>query len=189
MIIVLGGGVCGLATALLLARDGHEVTLPERDGAALLASVEDAWERWMRHGVSQFHQAHFLQPRGTAWLDDELPDVHEAFLAAGAIRSSPLEALPPGIADRALRPDDERFRSTTGRRAALELVLARAAEAQPGLTDVFRAGLEIAACLALPQDVFARPGLAQRVLELAAEANGARPAGPAREELLKLVAQ
>ena len=29
--IVLGGGVAGLATALLLARDGHAVTVVERD--------------------------------------------------------------------------------------------------------------------------------------------------------------
>jgi phytoene dehydrogenase-like protein len=31
--IVLGGGVCGLAAGLMLARDGHEVTLLERDAA------------------------------------------------------------------------------------------------------------------------------------------------------------
>src|SRR5205814_7661239 len=30
-ILVLGGGVCGLGTALMLAHDGHEVTVLERD--------------------------------------------------------------------------------------------------------------------------------------------------------------
>ena len=30
-ITVLGAGVCGLATAMLLARDGHDVTVLERD--------------------------------------------------------------------------------------------------------------------------------------------------------------
>jgi hypothetical protein len=33
--------------------------------------------------------------------------------------------------------------------------------------DVFRAGLEIMGCLTLPHEVFARPGLTDRVLEIA----------------------
>ena len=53
--------------------------------------------------------------------------------------------------------------------------------------EVFRAGLEIASCLALPQEVFARPGLAQRVLEAAGGEIGTLP-GPDREQVLKLVA-
>jgi flavin-dependent dehydrogenase len=52
--------------------------------------------------------------------------------------------------------------------------------------EVFRAGLEILACLALPQEVFARPGLAQKVLENAGD--GPRPAmGPDRQQLLTLL--
>ena len=42
--------------------------------------------------------------------------------------------------------------------------------------DVFRAGLEIVGCLALPQEVFARPGLAERVLGAAGEEVGRSPA-------------
>ena len=30
-ILIIGGGICGLGTALLLGRDGHEVTVLERD--------------------------------------------------------------------------------------------------------------------------------------------------------------
>ncbi len=30
-IVVMGGGLCGMASALLLARDGHTVTVLERD--------------------------------------------------------------------------------------------------------------------------------------------------------------
>ena len=53
--------------------------------------------------------------------------------------------------------------------------------------DVFRACLEILGCLTLPQDVFARPGLAARVLALA-EAAGPRPSmAPTRDEVLALV--
>ena len=43
-VIVLGGGLCGLASALMLARDGHEVTVLERDPAPVPESPERAWE-------------------------------------------------------------------------------------------------------------------------------------------------
>ena len=133
-IVVLGGGVCGLAAGLMLARDGHAVTLLEKDPSPLPDSPEAAWEAWERRGVAQFRQAHFLQPRGRQVLDAELPDVLGAFAAAGAARFDPLDHMPPAIADRARRPGDERFVTYTGRRATLEHVLARAAEEQPGLT-------------------------------------------------------
>ena len=46
--------------------------------------------------------------------------------------------------------------------------------------DVFRAALEITNCLALPQEVFARPGMAERVLTAPPRRTGAgRPARPA----------
>jgi hypothetical protein len=53
--------------------------------------------------------------------------------------------------------------------------------------EVYRAGIEIAACLSLPRDLFSRPGFAERVFAAAA---GATPtsAGPEREELLTLLA-
>ncbi len=64
-IVVLGGGVCGLASGLMLARDGHEVTVLERDTAPVPESVDEAWEGWSRDGVTQFRMAHFLQPGGS----------------------------------------------------------------------------------------------------------------------------
>ena len=59
-IVVLGAGICGLASALLLARDGHDVTVLERDPAPVPDSPDDAWEQWERRGVAQFRQAHYL---------------------------------------------------------------------------------------------------------------------------------
>ena len=49
-VIVLGGGVCGLAASLMLARDGHRVTVLERDPAPPPETPEHAWERWDRDG-------------------------------------------------------------------------------------------------------------------------------------------
>ena len=52
-IIVLGAGVCGLAAGMLLAQDGHEVTVLERDDAAAPGTPQQAWESWTRPGVNQ----------------------------------------------------------------------------------------------------------------------------------------
>ena len=132
--IVLGGGLCGLTAAMMLARDGRQVTVLERDPAPVPADPEAAWERWRRDGVVQFRQAHYLQPLGRQVLETELPDVLEGFAAAGAYHFDPIaEALPATITDRAPRPGDERFRTYTARRSTLEWVVARAAEAEPGV--------------------------------------------------------
>ena len=69
--IVLGGGLCGLSAAMMLARDGHRVTVLERDAHPVPADPEAAWERWDRAGVTQFRQAHYLQPLGRQVLDAE----------------------------------------------------------------------------------------------------------------------
>lgn len=140
-IIVVGAGVCGLSAGLLLARDGHDVTLLERDPQPVPDSPEHGWEDWSREGVVQFRQPHYLQPAGREVLEQELPDVLEALTAAGAMPFTPLSLMPPSIADREPRPGDERFRTLTVRRPVLEQVLGRAAESQPRLQ--VRRGVEV----------------------------------------------
>ena len=139
-VVVLGGGVCGLATALLLARDGHEVSVLERDHEPVPDSVDDAWSSWARGGVVQFRQPHFLQPRVRQVLDADLPDVRDALIAAGAVRSDPLTRMPPTITDRAPRAGDDRLASVTARRPTTEWVFAGVAENEPRVT--LRRGVE-----------------------------------------------
>jgi hypothetical protein len=81
----------------------------------------------------QFRQPHYLQPRGRAVLEEELPDVAEALAAAGACRFDVLSLMPPSIGDRDARPGDERFTTLTARRPMLEQVLGQAARSQLGL--------------------------------------------------------
>ena len=131
-IVVLGAGVCGLAAGMLLRRDGHEVTVLERDPAAVPESGEDAWEGWSREGVTQFRLPHLMLARGRLVLEQGLPDVCEALEAAGALRFNQF-VLPPTIIERTPREGDERMWTLTARRPVLEQVLGRAAEAEPGL--------------------------------------------------------
>ena len=132
-IVILGGGACGLATGLLLVRDGHEVEVWESDPEPSPSEVDDAWSDWDRRGVKQFRQPHFLQPRVRSTLERDLPDVHAALLATGAARVDPMDRLPAAIADRAAQPGDDRFVSVTARRTTLEHVLAACADKEEGL--------------------------------------------------------
>lgn len=136
-VLFAGGGVCGLATAMMLARDGHEVTVLERDPQDVPDSIEAAWAGWERKGVAQFHQAHNLFSRVRLILTDELPDVLEAFERAGAYRFDMVAGLPPMITDHEPRPIDDKLWTLTGRRSTIEFVFARAAANTPGV-DVRR---------------------------------------------------
>jgi 2-polyprenyl-6-methoxyphenol hydroxylase-like FAD-dependent oxidoreductase len=127
-IIVLGGGIVGLSIATMLGRDGHDVTLFERDREAPPASVGAAWESWERRGVGQFRQPHYLQPRTRTVLETHLPDVPPALMEAGASTFNVLSVMPESITDRAPRPGDERFTTITARRPILEYVFASVAE-------------------------------------------------------------
>jgi 2-polyprenyl-6-methoxyphenol hydroxylase-like FAD-dependent oxidoreductase len=132
-ICVLGGGVCGLATAIMLARDGHDITVLERDVDEAPLTADEAWNRWERKGVAQFRQTHALHARVRHVLAAELPDVLEAFRDAGAFRVDPVEHLTPFITDRSPREGDDRFWSVTGRRTTFEAVMAHAAANEPGV--------------------------------------------------------
>jgi len=132
-IIFSGGGVCGLAGGMMLARDGHDVTVLERDPAPAPESLRDAWETWDRDGVRQFRLAHFLAPAGRAVLEEDLPEVFEDLVAAGAARMDLLALLPPTLAEDQPRAGDDRFVTYTARRPIFEQVLSKAASEEPRL--------------------------------------------------------
>src|SRR5262249_34030051 len=136
-ITVLGAGVCGLTTAMLLGRDGHDVTILERDPEPVPKSSADAWDHRARAGVAQFRQPHYVLPRARHILEVELPDVRDALLAAGAFRFDTLTATPASLGHLDRLPGDERFVTLTARRPTLEMAFARATEDEPGV-DVRR---------------------------------------------------
>jgi hypothetical protein len=54
--------------------------------------------------------------------------------------------------------------------------------------DLFRAAVEMRSLLALPQEVMARPGVVDRIMEVADAHQAVTPPGPSREELLHMLA-
>jgi 2-polyprenyl-6-methoxyphenol hydroxylase-like FAD-dependent oxidoreductase len=130
-VLVVGGGLNGLFAAMLLARDGHRVSVLERDGADP-PDPAVAWEIWQRRGCSQFRLPHYMQARFRHLLEAELPDIADALVAAGAVRFDVLAALPAVVAGDT-REGDERYAALTARRPVLEAVVARAAAGEPGV--------------------------------------------------------
>ncbi|MBV9328984.1 MAG: FAD-dependent monooxygenase [Chloroflexi bacterium] len=126
-IIVLGGGMIGLSTAMLLARQGHDVSVFESDPTPPPESPEAAWQAWERKGVAQFRQPHYLHSGGREIVDNHLPELKEALVAAGCVPFNTLNLMPRSIADREARTGDERFATITGRRTTLEYAAAKAA--------------------------------------------------------------
>ena len=163
---------------MLLRRDGHDVTVLERDADVVPDSIDEVWERWSRHGVAQFRQPHILLPRGRIVLEETLPDVELALRAAGATRFDMLDLMPPSIADRTPRVGDDRLRTTTGRRPVLERVLRSAAEAEPGLdirTGVSIRDLVVRAYHGIPHVIGVRTDTGEEVYaDLVVDAMGRR---------------
>jgi 2-polyprenyl-6-methoxyphenol hydroxylase-like FAD-dependent oxidoreductase len=120
---------------MMLARQGHSVSVFEHDSEPLPGSPEEAWRAWERRGVTQFRLPHYLHPPVRHLLDSHLPDVKEALLRVGCITFDLLETMPSSITDRAAREGDERFTTITGRRPAIEYAFASVDE---GLIPVRR---------------------------------------------------
>jgi 2-polyprenyl-6-methoxyphenol hydroxylase-like FAD-dependent oxidoreductase len=123
-VVVLGGGMIGLCTGMLLADQGCDVTVLERDDAPVPGSPDEAWQAWERPGVAQFRQPHYLHPAGAQILESQLPDVWESLAGARMARFSLLDTMPPFISDRSPRDGDDRFVTRTGRRPVLEYAVA-----------------------------------------------------------------
>jgi len=141
-IIVIGAGVGGLTSGMLLARDGHDVTVLERDPAPPPGGPDDAWVQWERRGVNQFRMIHMFLPRFRALLETELPDAAREFEKAGAIRYNALAEIPAEITG-GMRPGDEQFEALTARRPVAETALVRAAEGTERMQ--IRRGVAVAA--------------------------------------------
>ena len=73
-VVVIGGGLAGLATALFTSRRGHEVVLVER-GAPPPDGSADALAHWDRRGVAQAHFAHYFRARSTRVVREEATDL------------------------------------------------------------------------------------------------------------------
>jgi 2-polyprenyl-6-methoxyphenol hydroxylase-like FAD-dependent oxidoreductase len=141
-IVVCGGSMIGLTTAMMLANDGHAVTVLEADPGGVPAAGPGAWEAWRRRGVAQFHQPHSLLTRFRRVCDQELPGLNRRLQGAGCVTIDYLQQMPRSITDRRPRPGDEHCWAVTGRRPVVESVVAAAALEHRGVE--IRRGVRVA---------------------------------------------
>jgi 2-polyprenyl-6-methoxyphenol hydroxylase-like FAD-dependent oxidoreductase len=184
-IVVVGAGVVALGTAMLLAGDGHQVTVLERDPDPPPRDPAQAWERWQRPGLNQFRQGHVFLPGFRSVLEAELPEAAKALQDAGALRLNMIrDVLPPALTG-GWRDGDERYEWLTGRRALVEAVLATAAESTPGVE--IRRGTAVVGLLTgsrtrrgVPHVVGVRTRLGESIpADLVVDMSGRRSALPA----------
>src|SRR6201987_4972324 len=132
-IVVVGAGAVALGAAMLLAGDGHQVIVLERDPEGPPGDPVEAWERWQRPGLNQFRMAHAFLGGFRTVVDAELPEVSKALQDAGALRLNFIRDVLPKEMSGGWQDGDERYEWLTGRRVLVEAVLAAAAESTPGV--------------------------------------------------------
>jgi len=73
-VAIVGAGICGLCIGLALAKEGHRVTLIERDAPPPDGGPDEAFFEWNRRGAAQFRHPHAFLAVMTNLLGAEADD-------------------------------------------------------------------------------------------------------------------
>lgn len=124
-VVVVGGSVAGLSTALALSRQGHQVTLLEKESLPDCETPVEAFERWERRGSPQSRHSHAFLARLHNEIKHREPDLYAALLAAGADTIPFAEMTREFFPDEPLLPEDEEITLLACRRITFDWALAR----------------------------------------------------------------
>jgi len=125
-VVVVGSGIAGMCTALAMARKNLSVTLLERDPPPPEGDAEKAFFEWPRRGASQFRHPHAFLGLMCNLLQDNYPELLDAFYAAGARRVEYKDMLPAELEKKYQpEPGDEKLFVLMCRRATIETVMRR----------------------------------------------------------------
>ncbi len=137
--IIVGGGITGLAAALMLRARGARVTILERDPEPTLASAAEAFATWDRKGAVQVRHSHAFLGRLRSLLRERYPELLDALLAAGARELRMMEHPPRTLRGLKPEPGDAELVALGCRRTTFEWVTRRFVLARGDVTVVSNA--------------------------------------------------
>ncbi|MBI1239771.1 MAG: FAD-binding protein [Alphaproteobacteria bacterium] len=139
-VIVVGAGIAGLNAAMALGKTGREVIVLDRDPPpADDYSIDDAFYRWDRKGVTQLRHSHVFLGRLYCTIRDRYPDLLDSLKEAGARETMLMDGLSSLLRPQYKPADGDRdLAFLFSRRTTLELVMRRYAQDKAGAT--FRTG-------------------------------------------------
>ncbi|WP_408587586.1 FAD-dependent oxidoreductase [Novosphingobium sp.] len=128
-VLVIGAGIGGLCTALMLAPSGREIVLLERDGPLETADPDELFRSWKRNGVAHVRQSHAFLARLRSIMKQEHPALLDQLLANG-VRELPFEMMLTQAQQQSYRAaaTDEELTIVTSRRTTLEMTMRRYVE-------------------------------------------------------------
>ena len=134
-VVIAGAGVAGLTTALALARDGHAVTVVERERRPMPATADEAFPLGAAGRTAGAALARVSRPAAQRAPATGRPTCSTHLLAAGATEIRFTDHLPETLTDHAPRPGDDELVALACRRTTFEWVLReRALRARPAST-------------------------------------------------------
>jgi len=134
-VIVIGAGIGGLCTALMLQPTSREVLILERDGPIGTDEPDELFRSWKRTGVGHVRQSHAFLARLRTIIKDEHPALLDS-LAAHGTRELTFDMMLTEQQQAKYHPEPEDADLTiiTSRRTTLEMVIRRYVESLPGVT-------------------------------------------------------
>jgi 2-polyprenyl-6-methoxyphenol hydroxylase-like FAD-dependent oxidoreductase len=149
-VVVIGGSVAGLISSLALARDGHRVTVLEKDSMPMAASPAEAFSLWKRHGSPHVMHSHAFLGRMHNMIRDREPGLLNKLLEHGAEELTFQSSVRQYFDDPVFEASDDNITLLACSRVTFEWVLRRYV-LQTGLVD-FRDGVEVSGLIAAPND-------------------------------------
>ncbi|MGA1342330.1 MAG: NAD(P)/FAD-dependent oxidoreductase [Hyphomonas sp.] len=134
-VIVIGAGIAGLCTALMLAPSGRTVTLLERDGPIGDSNPDELFRDWRRTGVGHVRQSHAFLARLRSIVKAQHPELLEQ-LASYGVRDLTFEAMLTEAQQARYKPlpEDSDLTIITSRRTTLEMAMRRYVETLANVT-------------------------------------------------------
>jgi 2-polyprenyl-6-methoxyphenol hydroxylase-like FAD-dependent oxidoreductase len=146
-VVIMGGGMGGLASALALKQSGYAITIVERDPAPPEIEPSEAFESWKRAGVPQLRHTHIFLARLQSILRAHHPEFLAELAQQGIVQSSMDQLLPATQAGSYVpQAGDRDLQHLWGRRATFEYALRRYLQRLGNVEFVHDASVEALIC-------------------------------------------